>query len=243
MIDLAMAALVQHVRIQIRDCGQPQAFPDVIDYTLATPAVVPNNSPALVQFVTDALAEFSRYRPLRKPFTLQIVAGTSLYDLPQDWIAPDMPALDAATRPQNIPDSLEFQVPTLQLSAPITSLQGSMRFEWYNDLRQVALTVAPVSSHDLRFAYYALQSPATLPAQWRDAALALACERALRAIATDQSVKLQQYKIANVMEVDNRKVAEHLISLAEGWHELFRREVIMRPYGSMGGGDSVVSWG
>ncbi len=232
-----MATLVQRVRIQIRDTCPTQVFADVVDNTLATPAIVPNNSPELTQFIWDALGEYSRYRALRKPYTLDIVAGQTLYQLPSDWLSADLEAFNAAVRPGDVPDPMEYALPYVRVSAPLGSQQNTLEFSWYDDLQQVVLSTAPLADYSLAFAYYALHQPSTVPLQWLDVALAPACERALRAIATDQAVKLQHYKIAYGIEVDNRKIAEHLLNQADGWRERFRKEVVLRPYGCMGGDD------
>jgi hypothetical protein len=234
--------LVGMVRVQIRDICTPQVFPDVVDDTLATPAVVANNSPQLTQFVYDALAEFSRYRPLRRPTTLSLTTDEQQYDLPDDWLSVDQVSFSLAWQPPQTPDAYTYVLPVLQVSPPLPSQQSTMRFTWYDELRQVRLSAAPLGDATLSFDYFAIQTPDTLPAQWVYAALMPAYEHALLAIATDQSVKLQQYKIANQIEVDNRKVAEHLMKQAEVWRERFHQAVILRPYGAMGDDDPNVSW-
>jgi hypothetical protein len=237
-----LSRLIGYVRTQIRDNCPTQVFPDVIDYTLATPAPIPNSSPELAQFVRDALAEYSRYRPLRKPFTLAVVAGQKQYSLPPDWIEPDMTAFNRAVRPTNVPDLLQYMLPYVEVSPALGAQQSSLQFEWYNDIQIVALNDSPLANYTLDFAYLAMHTPETLPLQWQHTAMMVACEKALRAIATDQAVKIQQYKIANNIEVDNRKIAEHLIKQADDYRERFRREVVMRPHGAIGEADSVGYW-
>lgn len=73
-----------------------------------TPAVAANfaaNTPISPVFYTDddyaaairaAVAQYSRYRPLIKPYTLSLVAGTDTYSLPADFIEPDRESFDAA---------------------------------------------------------------------------------------------------------------------------------------------------
>jgi len=209
---------VQRVRNQIRDNGTVQAFPDATDYTLATPAIVANNSPELTQFVNDALAEYSRYRPLKKPYTLNIVAGQAQYSLPSDWMAMDF-----------------------------TSISAPLEITWYDDSQIAVISNKPQANYTLNFNYYAYHqattTTATIPRQWEYIAMLPACECALRAIATDQSVKLQKYKIAGNLgfEVDNHTIAEHLMKLADDYREEYRKQVILRPYGTMGG-DHDVTW-
>ena len=238
-----LATLVGMVRNQIRDNGTPQAFPDAMDYALATPSIVPNSSPELSQFVQDSLAEFSRYRPLRKPFTLQIVAGQTTYNLPSDWITRDAESFDRATRHDRARgrrDRDDFMEPCygktpFVVDGPLGGCPEPLRFEWYDELQQVAIWPAPQAQQSIRFDYNAAHQPSTIPAQWVDAALMPACERALRAIAVDQAVKLQEYKIAHEIQVDNRTIADKLLKQAESWREQFRRSVVLRPHGGTGG--------
>ena len=222
----ALTDLVGMVRISIRDNGTPQAFPDT---------GVPNNSPELSQFVTASLAEYSRYRPLKKSYTLNIVAGTTTYSLPTDWITVEAASFDAAAYPQEVPDLKDYLLPYVTISAPLGTQQQAICFDWYDDAQQVILSVAPVANYTLTFDYYAQQTPATVPLQWLDAALAPACERALRALAADQAVKLQQYRMANgKLEVDNRTIKDALLKQAEDWRKIFHKEVVMRPHATMG---------
>ncbi len=227
--------LVGIVRNLIRDNGTQQAFPDVVDNTLATPVIVANNSPELTQFVVASLAEFSRYRPLYKPYTLNLIAGTQLYQLPTDWIAPDMVSFNKAANPPRIIDLVQYQLPSVNIAGPLSQAQNLLQFTWYNDLQQVYLSVAPANASSITFSYYADHSSSTVPAQWVEASVLPACERALRAIAADQSVKLQKYRIGRyAIDVDNTKIAEHLTKLAEDWRERFRREVVLRPIAMVG---------
>lgn len=242
----SLQTLVGRVRVQIRDNGSTQVFPDVTDYTLATPAVVANNSPELTQFVLDALAEYSTWRPLPRPYALNLVAGTTTYTLPGDWIAPDMRSFEAALHPTRIPDRMQF-LPEVNMSGP-DPLAGQqfLKFQWYNELQQLVLTAAPITNQTLNFTYFSYHQPSvltptaacTVPAEKQAAALMPAYEHALRAIATDQGMKLQKYKIANgSLQIDNSKIADHLIQQADDWRERFRREVVLRPFGAMGDPD------
>ena len=237
---------VQYVRNQIRDNGAVQAFPDVIDNTLTTPAIVPNNSPELTQFVNDSAREYERYRPLRKPFTLNLQLGQTQYALPDDWISVDQPTFQAAISPQPAPDLSVYALPFIQVSQPMGSQASTMKFNWYDDSQLLVLSTAPLAAYSLQFDYYASHSIGTsgssLPRQWEYVALLPACEKALMAIATDQAVKLQKYKIHNAVDVDNTKIAEHLIKLADGWRDEFRKQVILRPYGAQGAGEQDVNW-
>jgi hypothetical protein len=218
----------------LRDNGTQQAFSDIIDYTLATPAVVPNNSPELTQFVVAALSEYSRYRALKKPYTLDVVAGTSTYTLPVDWMAPDLVAFNRVTRPRRQHPRPHYMLPGAPCLGPVGD-RDRLEYEWYNDLQQVVLCPAPLSTYSIPFSYFAQQTSSTIPAQWLEAALAPACELALRAIATDQTMKLQQYRLANgKLEVDNRTIKDALLKQADEWQVRFRREVVLRPHAVAG---------
>lgn len=230
--------LVGMVRIQIRDICATQVFWDVLDESLATPVVVENNSPELTQFVNESLAEFSRYKPLLSPITLEIVSGETEYDLPVDWITVDTDSFSQAMKPTNVPNLMEFQLPYIQISPALLAQLNQLRFNWYDGRRKLVLSNAPNASFTLAFSYHAKNTPENIPEYWVGAALMPAVERALRAIATDQGVKLQRYKIAYNISIDNSKIAKHLLEQADAWRERFRREVVLRPSGGMGMDDN-----
>lgn len=224
------------VRVQIRDNCTPQVFPDVIDVSSPNSPVL-NNSPELTQFVTGGIAQYSRYRPLKKQLVLAIVASKMTYDLPDDWIKADLPSFRRATEPRCFPDTVEYMLPNIQISAPNNVTQSAMRYDFYDDQRQLILSAAPVADTTLTFDYFAIHTAATIPSLWVEAALLPACEKALRAIAVDQAVKLQKYKVANQIEIDNSKISLHLQTQADGYRDRFRQEIVNRPIGSMGEND------
>lgn len=239
--------LVGMVRVQIRDICTPQVFPDVVDPS--TKELVVNNSPQLTQFVRAALGEFSQYRSLRRPYTLNIVAGTTTYSLPADWMLADRDSFEAALHPHHHhrrhrggPSAFDelgldgftgvFDGFEDLESGPVDS--STHWYTFYDDLQQLVFGAPPAADRVITFDYLAVHSPSTLPPQWVEVALAPAYERALRALATDQAVKLQLYKIANGIEVDNRVIAKHLLAQADAWKERWREEVVMRPFGTVG---------
>jgi hypothetical protein len=225
-----------------------QAFPDVIDNTLSPPAIVPNNSPELTQFVNDAIEEYIRYRPLKKPFTLNMLAGQTQYNLPADWITVDQTTFRAAVHPTRIPDLLQYQLPYVEVTAPLAQQENNMNFNWYDESQLLTVGASPLANYTLTFDYYAYHqvdvNGSTVPKRYEYTALLLACEKALRAIATDYAVKLQKYKIGGRMgiDVDNSKIAEHLQKQADQYRDEFRREVVLRPAGCMGGDDQNGYW-
>lgn len=221
-----MEAMIAWVRVQIRDvCA-------------STPANHAFTDDELQQFIEDALREFSRGRALRRPITLEIVAGTTEYSLPDDWMSADMETFQAVTDPGQAVDLTEFQLPL----SIITPVPFTVRYEWYDALRQLVLTDAPQRDFTLNFSYFAWYTPETVPDHLLDAALAPAIVNALMALATDMGVRIQSYKIANNIAVDNRKIAENLRADAATWAAKFRRDVVMRPCGGMGRPDPHVSW-
>lgn len=237
-------ALVELVRLQIFDTGNPQVFADIA--APGTSKIVPNSSPELIHFVHASLADFSRYRELKKPFTLNIVATQTTYPLPDDWMGRDPESFDRALRgcdrdrnDWNDWDGDDwfpfppYELPGVQIGGPLL-LQNHLRYNWYDALRQVVLSAAPTSAYSLTFDYYAMHTPETLPRGWEYAAILPACEKAIRAIQADQAVKLQRYKIKNEIQVDNYKIPEHLEVLAKGFAAAFRREVVCRPFGTAG---------
>lgn len=240
---------VGRVRNQIRDNGTIQAFPDVIDNILATPVIVANNSPELTQFVNDAIDEYTRYRPLKKPYTLKLIAGQTNYTLPDDWITVDQASFDSVTTPSPTPNLVSYMLPYVPMNTTIAQQANTMKFSWYDETQLLVLTSSPISDYTLSFDYYAYHqvdvNGSTIPRRYEYAALLPACEKALRAIATDYAVKLQRYKIGGRMgiDVDNSKIAEHLQKQADQYRDEFRREVVLRPCGGMGGDDlQNVNW-
>jgi hypothetical protein len=228
------------VRNSIRDNGMPQCFVDL--------AGQPNTSPELTQFVTAAIGEYSRYRALRRPYTINVVTGTAMYTLPADWIGVDQQSFERAVRPRRDDGwgdaweddfMLTYESPVF-IDGSLSVSPQRLRYQWYDDLQQLVLSAAPLTDYSLTFDYWATHSDGTdsavtVPRRFLDVALAPACELALRAIATDQAMKLQLYRMANgKLEVDNRTIKDALLKQAEDWRERFRKEVVLRPVASIG---------
>jgi len=73
------------VRTQIRDNGTTQVFQNAeIDH-----------------FIYDAVAQYSRYRSRKRPFTLNIVSGQTQYTLPTDWMTVEVRSFDTAINHKN----------------------------------------------------------------------------------------------------------------------------------------------
>jgi hypothetical protein len=232
-----ISSYVTSVRNQIRDNGKINFFPPY-DPTTG------DQDEEITQYVNAAVEEFSRYIPLRKPYTLNLIQGQTEYTLPTDWIYVDQGALQRALHPRSIPDLLQYQLPWVEVSSPLGSQYNSMDFIWYDDIQQMVVTTAPLSDYSLSIAYYAFHqvdtNGSTIPKRWENAMLLVACERALRAIVTDLSVsKLQKYRMGGRfgIEIDNHNVIDNLLKQADSYRERFKNEVINRPHGGMGPND------
>lgn len=232
---------VTRVRTQIRDNGSVQAFPDNLDKDNKP---ISGSSPELRQFIEDAVMDYSKYRPRKRSLTLNLVQGQIIYQLPEDWIRVDSESFENATLPNSLPDPSVYALPFIYVSHPLGTQLNTMRFNWYDDDQQLILASAPFQSYTLTFDYYAYhtvdESGTTIPKQYQYKALLTAYEKALRAIATDYAVKLQKYKIGGKggIEIDDSKIAENLLKQADEYRDQYRKEIILRPYGSSGGNDN-----
>ena len=218
------------VRIQIRDDGATQAFTDT----------------ELTQYIQDAVMDYSKYRPLKKQYTLNLVPNQTIYQLPTDWMTVDIESFERAITPQPLPDISAYVLPFIYVNHPLGTQLNTMKFSWYNDNQQLILASEPFTSYTLTFNYYAYHSVdsvgTTIPMQFQYKALLSAYEKALRAIATDYTVKLQKYKIGGTkgIEIDDSKIADGLLKQADDYRNQYRTEIVLRPYGSSGGNDNEV---
>ncbi len=234
---------VLDVRTMIRDNGSypNQAFLDTVD---ANGDPIPGSSPELRQFIQDSVTDhFSRWRPRKRPYTLNLLQGQTSYNLPDDWITVDNVSFDKAIMPAPLPDPDVYALPFVYTSQPLGVQLNTMAFNWYDDDRLLVLGSAPLAAYALAFDYYAYhtvdETGTTVPLYMQHYALLPAAEHALRAMATDYSVKLQKYKIGGRygVEVDDSKIAESLLKQADSYAEQFRQDVILRPYMTSGGGE------
>lgn len=213
------------VRTQIRDNGAVQAF---------------QNS-ELDLFIMDAIAQYSRYLPRKRPFTLNIVAGQSTYTLPPDWITRDYLSFDRAKNPQPKPGiyglyAYEFDV---MMTVPANLGLRDITFDFYDDDQIVVLTPAPMQSYTLTFDYFAMHQvtssaaspsqPCTIPQQDQYVAMYWASAQALDALVTDKSNRLQKYKIGNSINVDSSDMLASLEKRAEQFRQEWRNEIMLRP--------------
>lgn len=234
---LTINDLVGIIRTQIRDNGTTQVFSDVA--APGTSTIIPNSSRELTLFAWAALGDFSRYHSLRKRYTLDIVQGQTIYPLPEDWLGRDPQSFERAVEPyrhdgehEGWQDLWEYRLPYVPLSA-LLSQNRLQDFAWYDDSREIVMNIPPTNTYALTFDYFARHSPQTLPIQWHSIAMLTACARALDAIATDQSVKLQLYRIRNELTVDNRTISDKLRKQADDYRAQFKTEVRMQAFGAM----------
>lgn|GEM_PF-5644537 len=227
MAVITITDFTTRVRTQIRDNGATQAFQDT----------------ELQQFIQDAILEYSRWRPRKRSFALQLQAGVTSYTLPTDWMIVDQESFDRSIRPSPLPDPSAYALPYVYLNQPLGGQLNSMRFDWYNDDQTLTLGSAPVMAYTLTFNYFAYHtvdtSGTTIPVPSQYYALLPAYEKALRALATDYAVKLQKYKVGGRygIDVDDSQIAKVLQVEADTYGEKFRKEIILRPYATSGGGD------
>jgi len=232
--------LITRVRNQIRDNGTVQAFPDLLD---SNSKPIPGTSPELIQFIQDAIMDYSKYRPRKRSFTLNLVQEQTTYQLPDDWIYVDDESFENATMPAPLPSPSVYALPFIYVNQPLGTQINTMQFNWYDDDQQLILASAPFQPYALTFDYYAYHTvdniSCTIPKQFQFKALLPAYEKALRAIATDYSVKLQKYKIGGRggIEIDDSKISDSLLKQADDYREQYRKEIVLRPYGSSGGND------
>lgn len=235
-----IADLVMRLRNQIRDNGTVQVFPDTLD---SNNKPIPGSSPELIQFIQDAVMEFSKYRPRKRSLTLKLIPGQITYELPEDWITVDNGSFKKAIQPSPLPDPTAYALPFVYVNHPLGTQLNTMAFNWYDDDKQLILGSSPFQEYTLTFDYYAChtadESSISVPKMYWSKALLLACEKALRAIATDTTVKLQKYKIGgrNGIEIDDSKVVENLLKEADAYRDMFKQEVILKAYATSGDGE------
>ena len=242
--------LVQAVRPVIRDTGAypNQAFMDVLD---SNSLPIPGSNPELQQFVFDSVVNhYSRWMPRRRPLALTLNPGQTTYMLPVDWKTVDNVSFNKAIAPAPPINWAAYCLPYVYLNEPLGIQENRMAFNWYDSDQALILGAAPLGKYTLTFDYFAYhQCDATgcsVPVYEQHYALLPACEHALRALATDQSVKLQKYRMGGRygLEIDDTQIVKSLIALADSYAAQFQSDVVQRPYGASGGGeqDYYASW-
>ncbi len=219
------------VRVQIRDDGIAQAFTNA----------------ELDQFIYDAIAQYSRYKARKRPYTLALIAGQTTYALPADWIEVDRPSFDAARNPHHSEMYLygayayEFNV---VMTMPANLGLRDLGFDWYDTDQTLIVTPAPLTNYTLNFDYFAIHQvsasnasplqPCTIPLQEQYIAMYWAASQALDALIADKSGKLMVYKAKDV-SVDNTEMVKGLETRADQFREQWRDEIMRRPLGQKGG--------
>lgn len=222
-----IADFITRVRNQIRDNGTTKAFSD----------------DELTQFIQDSIMVYSKYKRRKRSFTLNLIQGQTEYSLPEDWMTVDNESFRKAITPQPLPDPSVYALPFIYVNQPLGVQVSTMDFNWYDDDQTLITDAAPFQNYTLTFDYYAFHTvdsnKTTIAMQFQYYAVLPACEKALRALATDYSVKLQKYKVGSRggIEIDDSKIADQLLAQADDYREQFRKEIILRPYGTAGGDD------
>lgn len=219
------------VRIQIRDDGTTQAFQDV----------------ELDQFIYDAIAQYSRYKPRKRPYTLNLVQGQNTYTLPTDWIEVDRPSFDYALNPRRSEQYLYglygYEFDPVMALPPNLGLRN-MQFDWYDSDQTLIVTPTPLTAYTLTFDYFALHQvsadtatppqPCTIAAPEIYIAMYWAAAQALDALITDKADKIMVYKAKDV-SVDNTEVVQGLEARADQFRKAWQDEIMRRPLGQKGG--------
>jgi len=155
----------------------------------------------------------------------------------------DQGSFDKTVRPNSLPDPSAYALPFIYLNQPLGGQLNSMTFDWYDDDQSLTLGSATVQAYTLTFDYFAYHTAndtsTTIPVPMQYYALLPAYEKALRALATDYAVKLQKYKVGGRygIDVDDSSITKSLQAEADTYGEKFRKELILRPYATSGGGD------
>ncbi len=237
--------LVLAVRTMVRDTGAypNQAFMDILDNE-ATPQPIAGSSPELQQFVFDSVVNhYSRWMPRRRPLTLTLNPGQTQYTLPTDWKTVDNVSFDKAIAPAPPINWAAYCLPYVYVNEPLGIQENKMAFHWYDSDLTLILGAAPIGQYTLTFDYFAYHqcddTGCSVPVYEQHYALLPAAEHALRALATDQAVKLQKYKMGGRygLDIDDSDIAKNLITLADSYADQFTKEVVQRSYGTSGGGE------
>lgn len=230
----------------------PEGLLPTIDGTVSWAYLKPVWAPAfqnaeIDQYIYDAIAQYSRYRGRKRPFTLNIVSGQSQYALPVDWISADLRSLDRARNPHPNMDAgspYAWSFDTVMVMPPNLGLRG-IRFDFYDSDQTLVLTPTPMASYTLVFDYEALHQVTastasapqicTIPAQNQYIAMYWASAQALFALAVDQGGRLQNYKVNNAISVDNTNIVKSLQQSAQQFQSEWTAFLADRPMGISGG--------
>ena len=214
------------VRTQIRDNGTTQVFANA----------------EIDQFIADAVAQYSRYRPRKRPITLNIVSGQTQYTLPVDWITAERNSFERAVNPQ--PSRTIYGLYGFEFDGLMT-LPGNLglryyAFDWYDSDQMLVISPSPGTSYTITFDYYAAHQVSTtlactIAAQDQYVAMLWAASQALEALCTDKSDKLLKYKLGSGISMDNTETVKALETRAHGFRTTWENEIMLRPSGRSGG--------
>lgn len=191
-----------------------------------------------IQLITDGFRTFSKYRPLKKSTTINVVAGQSTYTLPNDWMDRDYESWNKAINPAPVVDPMSLSPFTLVamtelIGRPMAAYETDVQYDFYPGQLQLVITPVPQMSYTLTFDYFAYHtfdaSSCTVPYHDIDNALLPGLVKGIRSIAMDYSVKLQMYMMSNSIQVDNRTVSNNLLARANELDKQFERDIIKRP--------------
>lgn len=190
----------------------------------------------ITSFIQAGVLFYSRFKPRRRPFTLDLIAEVKQYTLPADWITVDQVSFDEATKrkPVDLTQYASFVLPTLNAVPSFDDLE----FVFYDSDQYLLINPAPGQDASIDFAYYALHtidnSNPTVPAIDSHAVTLASASQALNTLAIDRGLKMQKYKIGQGLQIDDSEIAKRMKEQAKTYYDEFERLVRMRPLGVMG---------
>lgn len=229
-----MEDLISEVRNQIRDNGATEVFTDA----------------ELTDFINDAVFQFSRYRPRKRPYVLQLVQTQSDYTLPDDWMKVDAKSFNEAIHPKpsvGLYGVYAYEFNTMMMTPANIGLIN-IKWEFYDDDLLLTATPAPLSNYTLNFNYMAYHQvtsnaapspiPCTIPKQNQATAMYWASSQALQALVIDQT-KLGKYRLGSStssgIEVDNSETIQILNKMSDNFMTQWKNEIMNRPRGARAG--------
>lgn len=217
---------------------------------------------ALDDFHARALREVARYRPMLMPFTLRLVAGEEVVNLPDDWLDVHRPSFETALGIAGSYTAVQTGYTLLyaaaeQGRAPMAGLEMDFSGRWlpYDPWQQggsasptytilstspprLVIRPAPTSdaSHPIfYFANHRLpteQAPGTIADADSDIVLAWACHLACEALLGDPDM-IETVKVGD-REVKRDEFARQISAKSERKRDLFDKLMRYRPIGAMG---------
>lgn len=217
---------------------------------------------ALDDFHSRALREFARYCPMLMPFTLRLVAGEEVVNLPGDWLDVHRPSFETALGIAGSYVAVQTGYALLyaaaeQGRAPMAGLEMDFSGRWlpYDPWQQL-LSAAPTytflftkpsqlvirpaprvdASHPIfYFATYRMpteQTPGSVSDADSDIVLAWACHLACDALLGDPDM-VETVKVGD-REIKRDEFARQIAAKSERKRDLFDKLMRYRPIGTMG---------